>query len=104
MKGKKKPKKKPLFVIQICVLSTTPCHHDRYIHHACEPKIFFVFEPPVHPAHLSPNALENGAMPLCHVILGALAALRNLPIDVLIRGLDVASLAMYAAVMIVSIA
>lgn len=36
---------------------------------------------------------------LCHIILGTLTTLRNLPVDVLIGGLDVACFAMYAAVM-----
>lgn len=35
---------------------------------------------------------------LCHVVLGALTSLRHLPVDVLVRGLDVARLAVDAAV------
>lgn len=86
---------KTLIVIQICILNTMPCHRDKYIHHAS----LLVSNPFT---QLISHALAYEVMPLCHVILGALAALRNLPIDVLIGGLDVASFAMYAAVISVS--
>lgn len=88
---------KTLIVIQVCILGTMPCHRDKYLHHACV-LVFNRF------TQLISHALKYEAMPLCHVVLRALAALRNLPIDVLIGGLDVASLAMYAAVIKVSFA
>lgn len=46
-------------------------------------------------------------MPVCpllgHVVFGTLAALRNLPIDVLVGSFDVACFAMYTAVVVVNI-
>lgn len=48
--------------------------------------------------NLRVSVLPSQICHLCHVIFWALAALRHLPVDILVRSLDVTRLAMYAAI------